>query len=78
MTAIRIAYLCTEKPIIFWTDATVDGVVDFYPDFRNLCAAAIKNGTRMEQTALSMNPLAIDASDWGATIFNFPWFAKSS
>ncbi len=63
---IPIAYLCANKPIIFWTDATFAGMINFYPSFSNLCAETIKNGNKMEQLALSKCRLAIYSSDWAA------------
>ena len=62
-----IAYLRTDKPIIFWADATFDGMVDFYPEFTNLCDETMRNGRAMEQAALSNCRLAIYASEWAAT-----------
>ncbi len=64
---IPIAYLQTQKPIAFWTDATFAGMVDFYPNFTNLCPATIRNGNKMEQLALSKCHLAIYASEWAAS-----------
>jgi glycosyltransferase involved in cell wall biosynthesis len=61
-----IAYLRTSKPIIFWTDATFDGMINFYPEFTNLCDETIRNGRRMEQAALSNSRLAIYSSEWAA------------
>jgi glycosyltransferase involved in cell wall biosynthesis len=63
---IPIAYLQTEKPIVFWTDATFAGLIDFYPYWCNLCAETIKNGNQMEQLALSKCRLAIYSSEWAA------------
>ncbi|MEA3444550.1 MAG: glycosyltransferase family 4 protein [Bacteroidota bacterium] len=63
---IPIAYLQTRKPIVFWTDASFAGMIDFYPDFSNLCAETIKNGNKMEQLALSKCRLAIYSSEWAA------------
>lgn len=61
-----IAYLETRKPIVFWTDATFAGMIDFYPGFSNLCAESIRDGNRMEQSALSKCRLALYASEWAA------------
>jgi glycosyltransferase involved in cell wall biosynthesis len=61
-----IAYLRTNKPIIFWTDATFAGMLDFYPQFKNLCNETIRDGNRMEQSALSKSRLAIYSSEWAA------------
>jgi glycosyltransferase involved in cell wall biosynthesis len=63
---IPIAYLKTKIPIIFWTDATFDGMVNFYSEFTNLCDKTLHDGHRMEQAALSGCRLAIYASEWAA------------
>ncbi len=64
---IPIAHLQTDKPIIFWTDATFAGIIDFYPSFSNLCAETIENGNKMEQLALSKCRIAIYSSEWAAS-----------
>jgi glycosyltransferase involved in cell wall biosynthesis len=63
---LPIAYLQTEKPVVFWTDATFAGMQDFYPDFSNLCAETIEKGNMAEQLALSNCRLAIYCSEWAA------------
>jgi glycosyltransferase involved in cell wall biosynthesis len=63
-STIPIAYLEWEKPIVFWTDATFAGMVDFYPDFINLCRSSIKNGNAMEKSVLERCARAIYTSDW--------------
>ena len=63
---IPIAKLETNKPIVFWTDATFAGMIDFYPGFSNLCKESIKNGNRMEKSALQRCELAIYSSEWAA------------
>jgi glycosyltransferase involved in cell wall biosynthesis len=63
---IPVAYLNTDKPIVFWTDATFAGMIDFYPGFSNLCRETIRDGNRMEQLALSSCRLAIYTSEWAA------------
>ena len=61
-----IAYLRTDKPIVFWADATFDGMINFYPEFTNLCDETIRNGHAMEQAALSNCRLAVYSSEWAA------------
>ena len=61
---VPIAYLKTEKPIVYWTDATFAAMHNFYPDFTNLCAKSIRDGNQMEQRALSNCRLAIYTSEW--------------
>jgi hypothetical protein len=61
-----IAYLRTEKPIVFWADATFAGLMTLYPWYSNLCKENIKNGNKVEQQALTKCRLAIYSSDWAA------------
>ena len=61
-----IAYLRTEKPIVFWGDATFAGRMNFDPRYCNLCAETIRSANRAEQLALSKCRLAIYASEWAA------------
>jgi glycosyltransferase involved in cell wall biosynthesis len=63
---IPIAYLTTDLPIVFWTDATFAGMIDFYPSFSNLCKESVRSGNTMEQEALSKCRLAIYNSEWAA------------
>jgi glycosyltransferase involved in cell wall biosynthesis len=63
---IPIAYLETGKPVVFWTDATFAGLLDFYFSSTRLCADSIKNGHKMEQRALSKCRMAIYSSEWAA------------
>ena len=64
---IPIAYLRTEKPIVFWKDSTFAGMIDFYSEFSNLCTEIIENKNKMEQLALSKCRLAIYSSKWVAS-----------
>ena len=64
--AVPITYLKTDKPIVFWADATYAGMVGFYPAWSNLCRRSMAKGNTMEQAALSNCRLAIYASDWAA------------
>ena len=61
-----IAYLQTEKPIVFWGDATFRGRVGFYPRYSHLCAETLRGADRAEQLALSKCRLAIYSSEWAA------------
>ncbi|MGH9840085.1 MAG: glycosyltransferase family 4 protein [Blastocatellia bacterium] len=63
---ISLSYLDCNLPIVFWTDATFAGMVDFYPEFSKLSAETVRNGNRAEQAALSRCRLALYASDWAA------------
>lgn len=63
---IPIAYLECHQPIVFWTDATFAGMINFYPEFSNLCKETIDNGNTMERIALERCKLAIYTSEWAA------------
>jgi glycosyltransferase involved in cell wall biosynthesis len=63
---LPIAYLQTNIPIVCWADATFAGMLNFYPEFSNLCNETIRNGNDIEQTALSNCELAIYSSEWAA------------
>ena len=63
---IPIAYLECDQPIVFWTDATFAGMIDFYPTFSNMCKRTIRNGNIVEASALKKCKLAIYSSEWAA------------
>jgi glycosyltransferase involved in cell wall biosynthesis len=63
---LPISYLESKAPIVFWTDATVAGLVDFYPSWYGLCDESLRDAHLMEQAALSNCRLAIYTSDWAA------------
>jgi glycosyltransferase involved in cell wall biosynthesis len=64
---VPIGRLATSKPIIFWTDATFDGVVDYYPLFTGLSRRTLRNGHALEQKALDRCRLALYSSEWAAS-----------
>lgn len=61
-----IVYLDSRQPIVFWADATCAGLVDFYPQYSNLCQESLENWHQMERIALQKCKLAIYASEWAA------------
>jgi len=61
-----IAYLKSEKPVVLWADCTFGTMVDFYPDYTNLCPKSLNDGNRAETLTLNNCRLAIFASDWAA------------
>jgi len=64
--SIPIAYLECSLPIVFWTDCTFRGLVDFYPEFTNLSKETLRHGDEMEKAALERCKLAIYSSEWAA------------
>ena len=64
--SILTALLDTNKPKVFYTDATFAGMVGFYEPFTGLCSETIKHGNYLEQKALESSKLIIYSSDWAA------------
>ncbi len=65
-STLPIAYLECRQPIVYWTDATFAGMLDFYPKFTNLCRESIRHGNAMEQAAMDRATLGLYASRWAA------------
>lgn len=61
---IPVCQLRTRIPIVIWTDATFDGMIDYYPEWTNLTQTTLRNGHMLEQKALSHCASAVYASDW--------------
>ncbi|TLV00780.1 glycosyltransferase family 4 protein [Dyadobacter luticola] len=63
---IPVSLLETNKPKVFYTDATLAGMIGFYKYLSNLSSVSIKHGNFLEQSALDSCQLAIYSSDWAA------------
>lgn len=61
---IPLSLLQTKKPVVFWSDATFAGMVDFYPSFSRLSARSLHYGNQFERMAIARSALAIYASEW--------------
>jgi glycosyltransferase involved in cell wall biosynthesis len=61
-----LAYLETELPTVFWTDACFAGVLDFYHSFTGIAPPSIIAGHTIEQLALSRCTRALYSTDWAA------------
>ncbi|MCE2503355.1 MAG: glycosyltransferase family 4 protein [Chlorobi bacterium] len=61
-----IALLDTDIPIITYSDATWDAVVDYYSVYSNLLAKARIDGEYLEQSAIDKSALFLYSSDWAA------------
>lgn len=71
-SANPIAYLDCKQPIVFWADASFASLLDFYPDYSNLCQETIRDWHYVEQLAHEKCQLAIYSSDWAAqTAINY-------
>jgi glycosyltransferase involved in cell wall biosynthesis len=63
---LPIAWLEEDRPIVTWTDATFDQMIDYYPGFTNLTRASRRDGSLAEATALERVSLALYPSAWAA------------
>jgi len=63
---IPIAYLETDLPVFFWTDAVFAAMVDYYPQYSSLHPSSVRHGNAMEQKALDRARLALYSSEWAA------------
>ena len=63
---IPIAYLNTDKPIIFWTDATFAVMENYYENFKGLSKRTLKNCHLYEKNAIEKSSLSIYSSEWAA------------
>jgi len=61
-----VAYLKTEIPVFFWTDACVAGMLNFYESFSGLPASVVRAAHEAERSALTRCTGAFYASDWAA------------
>ncbi|OGU14409.1 MAG: hypothetical protein A2X61_12795 [Ignavibacteria bacterium GWB2_35_12] len=62
--ALEISSLECKQPIVFWSDATFAGLVNFYKDYTNLNKSSIIYGNKLEQSAYDRSKLIIFSSDW--------------
>ena len=63
-SSMPIAYLESNIPVFFYTDAGFDEMIDYYPAYVNLCNETLKNGFLAEKRALENVKIAFYASDW--------------
>ncbi|MER3434321.1 MAG: group 1 glycosyl transferase [Leptolyngbya sp. ERB_1_1] len=62
----QVAYLQSAVPLVIWADATFENLIDFYPEFTNLCQESIEQGHLLDQNAMNSASLVIFTSDWAA------------
>ncbi len=62
--SLPVAYLEIEKPIVFWTDATFDCLVGFYPEWNNLSKQSLRDGHEAEQMAINRASMIFYTSEW--------------
>lgn len=66
ISSIPIAYVETDKPKVFYTDATFAQMLNYYEEASSLCPQTIKEGMALEKQALDSASLVFYSSDWAA------------
>ena len=62
-----LSFINTSRPIVYWSDATFDNMLNYYPDgFSNLCKLTIKEAHCIERRSIKKSSLAIYTSEWAA------------
>ncbi|TAL67073.1 MAG: glycosyltransferase [Bacteroidetes bacterium] len=64
--ALPVSCLECKQPIVFWSDATFAGMLNFYYCYFNLNKKTIENGMMLEQSAYDRAKLILFSSDWAA------------
>ena len=62
----EIAHVQTKTPIIYITDGTFGGCLNYHEGLSNLTENAIREGNAVEQLAISKSRLVIVSSEWAA------------
>ncbi len=65
-SSLPVPFLDVNVPVAFWTDATFNGMLDFYPEFSKLSRTTRRNGAFYETLALRRAQLAVYSSEWAA------------
>lgn len=65
-SSVIAAFLKTDVPTFFYTDATFDGMLNYYKEFRRLCAETLHDGEWLEQKAIDTVDMAFYSSEWAA------------
>lgn len=62
----EIAFLETEIPIVYTSDATFARMVDYQPGFTNLLGRSVREGNLIEQSAIRKAKLLLYPTEWAA------------
>src|SRR5258705_5411038 len=62
----QIAYLQTDIPVVYLSDATFDLLLDYHPDFFGVSESAVREGNQIEQSAIDRATLVLYPSAWAA------------
>ena len=62
----HIAYLETDLPVVYLSDATFAAIVNYYPEFSGVLKSCIHEGNEIEQMAIDRASLLLYSSSWAA------------
>ncbi len=62
--SIEIAHLKTKIPVCYFSDATVNGISDYYDRFANISQRSLKISNEIEQRAISKSTTQVFSSQW--------------
>jgi glycosyltransferase involved in cell wall biosynthesis len=62
-----VALADVDAPVVTWTDAVFDGLVEYYPGTLHLTDSGLRRGSRAERLALSRASAAVFLSEWAAS-----------
>jgi Glycosyltransferase len=62
--SLPVSYLESGKPVVFFTDATYEGLISMYINRRKLCNQSLVQGNRAEANALQNASLVLYTSEW--------------
>ncbi|MGB9748105.1 MAG: glycosyltransferase family 4 protein [Bacteroidales bacterium] len=63
---LPIAFLKTDLPVVFYTDACFANVIDYYSDFSNLHSISIRSGHLIEAESFKRSAAVVYSSRWAA------------
>ncbi len=63
---MAIAYVDCPQPIVFYHDATFEGLRDYYSNYTSMCWESRRYGHAIDQAALTRSTLAVYTSQWAA------------
>lgn len=68
-SSIPIAQLPAGIPVLYWTDAVIEGMADYYKgSFANISPRELRISHDQEQSALNRAAFGIYSSDWAASL----------
>lgn len=71
----QIAYLDTNTPIVYMSDATFSAIVNYYPEYSRTSRAIIDQANSIEQLAIDKATLILYSSSWAADSARLDYYA---